>query len=125
MRKRQEQARDRALLAAYPSMEDLGAMRDRQMAELQVQIDKNYERMMALHEELQAAQAQANTYPTGRAPEMVKQRIARLASEILAEDALVKSRIREQELIRTRFAEDAERLEYLLIKQAEANRRAT
>lgn len=122
MRKRQQLARDRALLRTYPTLDDLYAMRDRQMAELQALVEKNYARMIELHKALTQAQARAASYTDKAAPESLKQQMARLASEILAEDALAKSRQKEQALIHEKFEGDAERLRELLEKQAELER---
>ncbi|MEZ5660116.1 MAG: DUF4124 domain-containing protein [Burkholderiaceae bacterium] len=122
MRERQQRARDQALLRAYPTLADLHTMRDRRIAELQERIEENYARMVELHETLQATQREIASHPAGKAPEELKIRVARLASEILAEDALVKSRQREQGVVRERFGEDAARLQKLLKMQAEADR---
>lgn len=122
--RRQEVTRDRALLQAFPNMSALAEHRDRQIADIQAQIDQTYQRMVMLHRELQAAQAAERAYPPGRAPGQIRQRIAQVAGAILSEDALVKSRLQEQETIRVRFAEDGERLKVLLERQAEADRLA-
>lgn len=121
---RQERTRDRALLEAFPTMAALEQSRERQIAEIQVQIDRTYSRMVELHKELQAAQAAARAYPPGKAPGTVKQKVAQIAGAILTEDSLVKSHIEEQEQIRQRYASDADRLRVLLEMQAEADRRA-
>lgn len=124
MRRRQELARDRALVTAYPTMADLEQMRARQIGAVQNQIDDTYERMVQLHKQLRAAQASSRAYPPGGAPGRVKQKIAQIASAILSEDALVKAHLTEQEQIRIRFNEDAARLKILLERMAEADRRA-
>ena len=124
MIRRQEQTRDRALLQAFPTMNELNESRARQIAEIQVQIDKTYVRMVDLHKELQAAQAASRAYPPGLAPEPVKQKIAKIAGAILTEDSLVKAHLQEQEQIRNRFSADADRLRVLLERQAEADRLA-
>ncbi len=122
--RRQEVTRDRALLQAFPTMDALEGNRDRQIADIQVQINQTYERMVNLHKELQASQASARAYPPGRVPGQIRQRIAQVAGAILSEDALVKTRLQEQESIRQRFHEDAQRLRVLLERQAEADRLA-
>lgn len=124
MRRRQEQARDRALVTAYPTMDDLEHMRARQIGEVQTQIDGTYARMVQLHKRLRAAQASSRAYPPGKAPGRVKQKIAQIASAILSEDALVKAHLNEQEQIRNRFNDDAARLQILLDRMAEADRLA-
>ncbi|MGH1359434.1 MAG: hypothetical protein ACRBC3_11760 [Burkholderiaceae bacterium] len=121
---RQERTRDRALLEAFPTMNALDESRERQIAEIQVQVDQTYARMVELHKELQAAQAASRAYPPGKAPGTVKQKVAQIAGAILTEDSLVKSHIEEQEQIRRRYASDADRLRVLLKLQAEADRRA-
>ncbi|MEZ5650810.1 MAG: hypothetical protein R3E87_09715 [Burkholderiaceae bacterium] len=123
MRERQQHARDQALLRAYATTADLIAIRDKRIAELQDLIEQNYAHMVALHKTLRATQAEIASHPPGKAPEELKLRVARVASEILAEDALVKSRQRDQTQVRERFDKDAERLEELLQKAAEAERR--
>jgi hypothetical protein len=124
MRERQRLARDRALLRAYPSLDDLYALRDKRLAEIQAEIDATFERMLALHKELSAAQSAARRYPKAEVPAQLNQNIARLANEILAEDTLVKSRQLEQEQVRARFDGDAARLRELLELAAEAERKA-
>lgn len=124
MRRRQEQARDRALITAYPTMDELDNMRNRQIGIVQTQIDQTYERMVLLHKQLRATQAATRAYPPGKAPGQMKQKVAQIASAILSEDALVKAHLNEQEQIRIRFGEDAVRLQTLLDRMAEADRLA-
>ena len=124
MIERQEAARDRALLMAYPTMVALEDTRDRQIAEVQAQIDLAYERMVKLHEQLQAVQARVRTFASGQAPESLQLQVTRLAGNILSEDALVKARLNEQEQIRQRFGDDAARLKVLLERQEVADRMA-
>lgn len=122
---RQERTRDRALLQAFPTMTILNQSRERQIGEIQEQIDATYNRMVTLHKKLQGAQAEARAYPPGLAPAMVKQKVAQIAGAILTEDSLVKSRLADQEQIRQRYASDASRLRVLLEIQAEADRLAS
>ncbi|MFK7962496.1 MAG: hypothetical protein AB8C46_00870 [Burkholderiaceae bacterium] len=122
--RRQERTRDRALLETFPTMDILDESRERLIAEIQLQIDATYERMVKLHKELQAAQAAGRAYPPGLAPTAVKQKVAQIAGAILTEDSLVKARLEEQEQIRQKYAADADRLRVLLERQAEADRLA-
>ncbi len=124
MIERQEKTRDRALLQAFPTMDELDKSRTRKIAEIQSQIDETYSRMIDLHKQLQAAQSTSRAYPPGLAPAPVKQKIAQIAGAILTEDSLVKARLQEQEQIRRRFNSDAARLRVLLKRQAEADRLA-
>ncbi len=124
MRRNQEIARDRALVTAYPTMESLLQSRQRQLGAVQTQINNTYDRMLMLHRQLRSAQASMRAYPPGEAPRKLKRQVGKIASAILSEDSLVKSRLQEQEQIRERFNQDEARLTILLERMAEADRLA-
>jgi hypothetical protein len=89
---------------------------------VQTQINHTYDRMLMLHRQLRAAQASMRAYPAGAAPFKLKSQVSKIATAILSEDALVKARLQEQQVIRERFETDEARLAILIERMEAADR---
>lgn len=110
---REVQARDRALLQAYPDAAALEVVRQRQLADIDEDIGAAAQRLAALRETQRELLPQAGEDPA-RAPLPLRQRLSDLSNGILAETAFVARRAAEREQIAQRFAEDSARLTTLL-----------
>lgn len=117
-RLRARQARDRSLLITFEDEASLEAMRSRQVAEVDSEIEMATKRILTLDRELKTAQGEAARFQTdnqGRnLPFAFQQRITDAANAILAEDSLIRDRQNERDRINERFDEDAARLRVLL-----------
>lgn len=112
--KRLAEARDRALLVAYPTLDALESVRRRQLAEIDLEIAQAQRRMVEMHAGLKLAQQQLAE--AGRKPEAgsLRLKVAEIANAILVEDAFAKERVHEQARVNARFDADARRLKELL-----------
>lgn len=113
LKRRQEDARDKALMIAYPNMKALDSDRERQLADLRSEITLVEARMAKEHQVLKAAQAELNKQGAN-ANFAVKRKVQGSAAAILA-DSDIRERMR-RDIARTeqRFDEDQQRLRHLL-----------
>lgn len=118
--RREVQARDRALLQAYPDTGALETVRQRQLAGIDEDIAAATGRLAALRQSQQNARGQAGEDPE-KAPMAVRRRISELSNAIVAEEAFVARRRTEREGVVQRFAEDSLRLRTLLGAGASAS----
>lgn len=115
----QRAERDRGLLAAYRDLDSLFAMRDRQIADINAQVELARRRMVALHHELERLRRRAQAQGGPQASDWMEQARMR-ATAILAEQELIHGHETEQARIRAQFDRDARRLR-LLLSTLEAN----
>lgn len=109
----QRAERDRGLLAAYRDVETLVAMRDRQIADVDAEIELAQRRMTTLHRELEILRRQAQAAEAPQA-EALMERARSRARAILSDEELVRARRAEQVRIHERFDRDGRRLRLLL-----------
>jgi hypothetical protein len=108
--KREQQLRDKALLMAYSSMDSLETMRSRQIAELVAEIKAGQQRLIAMHKELIAAQAEQKAQPNLTTRTIVRNK----AMAMLAEDDLIRTQEEAIKTVKLKFDQDAKRLQELL-----------
>ena len=111
---REQKQSDRALMAAFPSVQALEASRKRQVAEIAEEIFAAKKRIELKYPDLQAAKAELEFYKTKPAPALVKNKIQTAASAILVEDELITAKNSELEALNKKFDMDGKRLRELI-----------
>jgi hypothetical protein len=108
--KREQALRDKALLMAYANIGVLETMRTRQVAELDTEIKAGQQRLIAMHKELLAAQAEQKVQPSLTTRTVVRNK----AMAMLAEDDLIRTHREGIVKLKEKFDQDAKRLRELL-----------
>lgn len=111
---REQKQYDRALMAAFPSVQALEASRKRQVAEIAEEITAAKKRIELKYPDLQSAKAELEFYKSKPVPGMVKNKIQTAASAILVEDELINTKNSELELLNKKYDSDARRLRELV-----------
>lgn len=116
--RKQQEARDKALLLAYPTVTAAETARQRAFDEIDEDIAIAQRRMVTLHRELLGAQQEAEFYKNRKLPGELQRKIQQTANSILSEDAFVNSRTEERRKIDQRFAEDIRRLREIVVESS-------
>ncbi len=111
---RERLSRDRALVAAFPTMAVLDEQRKRQLDEVQIEIDAAKKRILIKEPDLTAALAELEFYKGKKPPGNVTSKINLAASAILAEDELIRTKRQEISTIVAKFDADGRRLRELI-----------
>ena len=111
---REQKQYDRALMAAFPSVQALEASRKRHVAEINEEIAAAKRRIELKYPDLQAAKAELEFYKTKPVPGMVRNKIQTAASAILVEDELIIAKNSEIELLNKKYNSDGKRLRELV-----------
>jgi Domain of unknown function (DUF4124) len=114
--KRDERLRDKSLLMSYPNLEALTSSWNKMRAELQVEADQSIQRMIELHENLKASQADALAHklPNSREAAQLRQKIQGIVKTIFYENSLLESKQLEITRGQERYLQDSKRLRNLL-----------
>ena len=111
---REQKQYDRALMAAFPSVQALEASRKRHVAEINEEIAAAKRRIELKYPDLQAARAELEFYKSKPVPGMVRNKIQTAASAILVEDELITAKSSEIELLNKKYDSDGKRLRELV-----------
>lgn len=111
---REQKQYDRALMAAFPSVQALEASRKRHLAEINEEIAAAKRRIELKYPDLQAAKAELEFYKSKPVPGLVRNKIQTAASAILAEDELITAKNSEIELLNKKYDSDGKRLRELV-----------
>ena len=111
---REQKQYDRALMAAFPTVQALEASRKRQVAEIAEEIAAAKRRIELKYPDLQAAQAELEFYKSKPVPGFVRNKIQSAASAILVEDELITAKNSEIEMLNKKYDSDGKRLRELV-----------
>jgi hypothetical protein len=111
---KEQQTRDRALMAAYPNLDAIEVARQRRLRELQVEIQLARERILVKYPDLKAIQTEIEFYKGKQTPALLKGRLQVAATSILVEDDLIKSKMQEMQVINAKYDADTARLKQLI-----------
>ncbi len=111
---KEQQTRDRALMAAYPNLEAIEVARQRRLREVQTEIQQSRERILVKYPDLKAVQNEMEFYKGKVAPPLVKGRLQVAATAILVEDELIRNKTQEMVGINAKYDADTQRLRQLI-----------
>lgn len=111
---KEQQTRDRALMAAYPNLDAIEVARQRRLREIQVEIQQARERILVKYPDLRAIQTEMEFYKGKQAPPSLKGRMQVAATSILVEDDLIRAKTQEMEVINAKYDADNQRLKQLI-----------
>lgn len=113
LKRRQEDARDKALMIAYPSMRSLEVDRERQLTDLKNEMAVVEARMVKEQKQLKTSQAELDKQ--GATPNALTRRLVQASAASVKADADILERMRGDAVrITQRFDSDAQRLRQLL-----------
>lgn len=110
---REQNQSDRALVAAFPSLQALEASRKRQVAEITQEISSAKKRIELKYPDLEAANAELEFYKKKPVPNVVKSKIQTAALSILVEDELIATKNSELAQLNKKYDSDGKRLREL------------
>jgi hypothetical protein len=111
---KEQQTRDRALMAAYPNLDAIEVARQRRLREIQTEIQQARERILVKYPDLKAIQGEMEFYKGKAVPSLVKGRLQVAATSILVEDELIRNKTQEMVVINAKFDADQQRLRQLI-----------
>ena len=111
---REQKQYDRALIAAFPSVQALEASRKRQVGEIMQEITAAKKRIEFKYPDLEAANAELEFYKTKPPPASLKNKIQTAAHSILVEDELIATKNAEIAMLNKKYDTDGKRLRELM-----------
>jgi hypothetical protein len=112
--------KDKILLGTYTNEADITAMRDRKLAEIDVQIRGSQATLKTQQDALARLQAKAKAEGNGKpASEQTLTGIAKTETAIAKQQAFIQTKQQEQEIVKQQFQADLERYRQLKTKPVE------
>ncbi len=111
---KEQQTRDRALMAAYPNLEAIEVARQRRLREVQTEIQQARERILVKYPDLKSVQNEMEFFKGKPVPSAVKSRLQVAATSILVEDEVIRNKTQEMAVINNKYDSDLQRLKQLI-----------
>lgn len=111
---------DKILLSTYTNEADIAAMRDRKLAEIDVQVRGSQATLKTQQDALARLQAKTKAEGNGKpASEQTLTSIAKIEAAIAKQQAFIQTKQQEQEIVKQQFQADLERYRQLKTKPVE------
>lgn len=118
VRRLEQDRRNRALLATYPTEEDIDFARDRAVADVEKAIKTLQESQVELAKRKQQLDTEAEFYKKKPMPPQLKAQMRDNETEMKAQQAAIEGRQKEIETVKARYDEEKSRYRELTKKQA-------
>ena len=106
---KEQQRKDQALLNTYGSANDIDAMRERALADVEKSIAAAETRIAEIRAQRAKFQNEAEFYKKKKLPSEVQKGLSDADSEIRAQQSIVESKKKEMDVIREKYGEDKRR----------------
>lgn len=116
LRRKEEDRRNRALLATYASEQDIDHVRDRAVADVEKAIKASREKLVELNKRKEQLDNEAEFYKKKSPPPQLQAQMRDNDSEIKAQQTAIEARHKEIEALRKRY--DEEKLRYRELTKA-------